>query len=162
MGFCWKRKKSPKIYCNITSFLIIKAKKLFLIPCEISENVLLPMHCVASALARSKGSDEREAASQLFGRLSLNLMRGNALMLASRAPDVDIPRAEVDGVQWSTSCLFHVILHVIKISSLFNRDTRAELFPNYRQSMLPEKHTKRKLWPSWNRSWWHDSVHFNY
>ena len=41
MGFCWKRKKSPKIYCNITSFLIIKAKKLFLIPCEISENVLL-------------------------------------------------------------------------------------------------------------------------
>ena len=45
MGFCWKRKKSPKIYCNITSFLIIKAKKLFLIPCEISENVLLPMHC---------------------------------------------------------------------------------------------------------------------
>ena len=79
--------------------MIIKAKKLFLIPCEISENVLLPMHCVASALARSKGSDEREAASQLFGRLSLNLMRGNALMLASRAPDVDIPRAEVDGVQ---------------------------------------------------------------
>ena len=45
MGFCWKRKKSPKIYCNITSFLIIKAKKLFLIPCKISENVLLPMHC---------------------------------------------------------------------------------------------------------------------
>ena len=45
MGFCWERKKSPKIYCNITSFLIIKAKKLFLIPCEISENVLLPMHC---------------------------------------------------------------------------------------------------------------------
>ena len=54
---------------------------------------------LASALARSKGSDEREATGQLFGRLSLNLMRGNALMLASRAPDVDIPRAEVDGVQ---------------------------------------------------------------
>ena len=54
---------------------------------------------LASALARSKGSDEREAASQLFGRLSLNLMRGNALMLASRAPDVDIPRTEVDGVE---------------------------------------------------------------
>ena len=54
---------------------------------------------LASALARSKGSHEREATGQLFGRLSLNLMRGNALMLASRAPDVDIPRAEVDGVQ---------------------------------------------------------------
>ena len=55
MGFCWKRKKSPKIYCNITSFLIIKAKKLFLIPCEISENVLLPMHCGACAHAHASG-----------------------------------------------------------------------------------------------------------
>ena len=54
---------------------------------------------LASALARSKGSDEREAKSQLFGRLSLNLMRGNAQMLASRAPEVDIPRAEVDGLE---------------------------------------------------------------
>ena len=54
---------------------------------------------LASALARSKGSDEREAASQLFGRLSLNLMRGNAQMLASCAPEVDIPRAEVDGLE---------------------------------------------------------------
>ena len=43
--------------------------------------------------------------------LSLNLMRGNALMLASRAPDVDIPRAEVDGVQWSPYFLWYVILH---------------------------------------------------
>ena len=43
--------------------------------------------------------------------LSLNLMRGNALMLASRAPDVDIPRAEVDGVQWSPSFLWYGILH---------------------------------------------------
>ena len=54
---------------------------------------------LASALVRSKGSNEREAASQLFGRLSLNLMRGNAQMLASRAPEVDIPRTEVDGVE---------------------------------------------------------------
>ena len=57
------------------------------------------MKKLASALARSKGSDEREAASQLFGRLSLNLMRGNAQMLVSRAPEVDIPRAEVDGLE---------------------------------------------------------------
>ena len=35
---------------------------------------------LASSLARSKGSDERKATSQLFRRLSLNLMRGNALM----------------------------------------------------------------------------------
>ena len=64
---------------------------------------------LASALARSKGSDEREAASQVFGRLSLNLMRGNALMLASRAPDVDIPRTEVDGVEWIPPVFWFVI-----------------------------------------------------
>ena len=53
---------------------------------------------LASALARSKGSDEREVTSQLFGRLSLNLMRGNAMMLSSRHQDEDIPPA-VDGVE---------------------------------------------------------------
>ena len=46
-----------------------------------------------------EGSDEREASSQLFGRLSLNLMRGNALMLSSRHQDEDIPLAEIDGVE---------------------------------------------------------------
>ena len=50
-------------------------------------------------VARSKGSEEREASSQLFGRLSLNLMRGNALMLSSRHQDEDIPLAEIDGVE---------------------------------------------------------------
>ena len=54
---------------------------------------------LASALARSKGSDEREASSQLFGRLSLNLMRGNALMLSSRHQDRDIPQADIDGIE---------------------------------------------------------------
>ena len=54
---------------------------------------------LASALARSRGSEEGEATSQLFGRLSLNLMRGNALMLSSRHQDEDIPLPEVDGVE---------------------------------------------------------------
>ena len=63
---------------------------------------------LASYLARSKGSDEREATSQLFGRLSLNLMRGNALMLSSRCQDNDIPLAEVDGVWNIPKCItFH-------------------------------------------------------
>ena len=63
---------------------------------------------LASSLARSKGSDEREATSQLFGRLSLNLMRGNALMLSSRCQDNDIPLAEVDGVWNIPKCItFH-------------------------------------------------------
>ena len=54
---------------------------------------------LASALARSRGSEEGEETSQLFGRLSLNLMRGNALMLSSRHQDEDIPLSEVDGVE---------------------------------------------------------------
>ena len=54
---------------------------------------------LASALARSRGSEEGEATSQLFGRLSLNLMRGNALMLSSWHQDEDIPPPEVDGVE---------------------------------------------------------------
>ena len=54
---------------------------------------------LASALARTWGSGEGEATSQLFGRLSLNLMRGNALMLSSRHQDEDIPPPEVDGVE---------------------------------------------------------------
>ena len=54
---------------------------------------------LASALARSRGSEEGEATSQLFGRLSLNFMRGNALMLSSRHQDEDIPLPEVDGVE---------------------------------------------------------------
>ena len=57
------------------------------------------MKLLASALARCKGSDEGEATSQLFGRLSLILMRGNAMMLSSRHRDEDIPPTEVDGVE---------------------------------------------------------------
>ena len=53
---------------------------------------------LASSLARSKGSDEREATSQLFGRLSLILMRGNAMVLSSRHQDEEIP-PQVDGVE---------------------------------------------------------------
>ena len=54
---------------------------------------------LAAALARCKGSDEGEVTSQLFGKLSLTLMRGNALMLSTRCQEVDFPRAEVDGIE---------------------------------------------------------------
>ena len=36
---------------------------------------------LAASLARCKGSEEGEVTSQLFGRLSLTLMRANAMML---------------------------------------------------------------------------------
>ena len=64
----------------------------------IHSGAVAQVKLLASALARSKGSDEGEATSQLFGRLSLNLMQGNALMLSSRHQDEDIPLPEVDGV----------------------------------------------------------------
>ena len=54
---------------------------------------------LAAALARCHGTEEREATSQLFGRLSLTLMRGNALMLSTRFQEEDFPLPEVDGVE---------------------------------------------------------------
>ena len=62
-------------------------------------------HCVATdvvrrlgqALARKKGCDEREPTSQLFSRISVTLMRGNAAMLNSRSHDVI--SAAVDGAE---------------------------------------------------------------
>ena len=56
------------------------------------------MKQLAAALARSKGLEEGEVTGQLFGRLSLTLMRANALMLSSRRQDADFPLPEVDGV----------------------------------------------------------------
>ena len=50
---------------------------------------------LGQALARKKGCDEREPTGQLFSRISVTLMRGNAMMLNSRSPDV--VNAEVDG-----------------------------------------------------------------
>ena len=59
---------------------------------------LAQVKLLGSALARSKGLDENEVTSQFFGRLSLCLMRGNAIMLSSRSPDQDIPVPEIDGL----------------------------------------------------------------
>ena len=53
---------------------------------------------IAAALARSKGLQEGEVTSQLFGRLSLTLMRGNALMLSSRCQEDSLVPTHVDGV----------------------------------------------------------------
>ena len=51
---------------------------------------------IASALARKNGQEENVVTSQLFGKISLNLMRGNALMLSSRL-QADCP-PHVDGI----------------------------------------------------------------
>ena len=54
---------------------------------------------LAAALARCKGLEEGEVTGQVFGKLSLTLMRGNAQMISSRCQDADYPPAEIDGVQ---------------------------------------------------------------
>ena len=55
---------------------------------------------LGSALARCKGMDEGEAIGQLFGRISLTLMKANALMLSSRCQEADFPSPSVDGILW--------------------------------------------------------------
>ena len=53
---------------------------------------------IAAALARSKGLQEGEVTGQLFGRLSLTLMRGNALMLSSRCQEDSLVPPHADGI----------------------------------------------------------------
>ena len=53
---------------------------------------------IAAALARSKGLEESEATSQLFGKVSLTLMRSNAMMLSARQQDSDFVSPDIDGM----------------------------------------------------------------
>ena len=53
---------------------------------------------IGAAVARHQGSDERVATRQLFQRLSLTLMRGNAALILGRRPDSDFVVLEVDGI----------------------------------------------------------------
>ena len=53
---------------------------------------------IAAAMARSKGCEESETTSQLLGKLSLTLMRCNAMMLTSRHRDSDFVSPDVDGI----------------------------------------------------------------
>ena len=53
---------------------------------------------IGAAVARHQGSDERVATRQLFQRLSLTLMRGNAALILGRRPDSDFVVPEVDGI----------------------------------------------------------------
>ena len=53
---------------------------------------------IGAVLARSKGLEESVATSQLFGRISLTLMRGNSVMLASRCQEDNLLPSYIDGV----------------------------------------------------------------
>ena len=54
---------------------------------------------LAAALARCKGVEEGEVTSQIFGRLSLALMRANGAMISSRCQDADFPLTHIDGIE---------------------------------------------------------------
>ena len=54
---------------------------------------------IGAALSRNQGIEENIAIKQLFQRMSLTLMRGNAAMIMSRRPDSDLAQPEVDGIQ---------------------------------------------------------------
>ena len=56
------------------------------------------MKRIGAAVARHQGIEERVATKQLFQRLSVTLMRGNAALLMSRRPDADMAVPEVDGI----------------------------------------------------------------
>ena len=53
---------------------------------------------IGAAIARNQGSDEKVTTRQLFQRLSITLMRGNAALILGRRPDEDFAPAEIDGV----------------------------------------------------------------
>ena len=57
------------------------------------------MRQLAAALARCKGVEEGEVTSQIFGRLSLALMRANGAMISSRCQDTDFPLTHIDGIE---------------------------------------------------------------
>ena len=54
---------------------------------------------LGTAVARKAGSDEKVATRQLFQRLSVNLMKGNAVLITGRSPDADFASPEIDGVE---------------------------------------------------------------
>ena len=54
---------------------------------------------IGAALSRHQGIEENIAIKQLFQRMSITLMRGNAAMIMSRRPDSDLAQPEVDGIQ---------------------------------------------------------------
>ena len=65
----------------------------------LHQGAIMQAKLFASARARYKGLEEGKVTGQLFGRLSLTLMRANALMLSMRCQDADFPLPHIDGIE---------------------------------------------------------------
>ena len=103
--------------------------------------------------------EENIAFKQLFQRMSLTLMRGNAALMMSRRPDSDLAAPEIDGVQW-----FSVLQYFLcnKYSSLTFTHIFT-IFPNLHKKLQGLRHdfqtSKRAkdnrgreedYWPYWS------------
>ena len=65
----------------------------------LPQGAVTQVKLLASALARCKGLEEGEVTGQLFGRLSLTLMKANALMISMRCQDADFLLTQQDGIE---------------------------------------------------------------
>ena len=65
----------------------------------LHQGAVTQVKLLASALARCKGLEEGEVTGQLFGRLSLTLMKANALMISTRCQDADFLLPQQDGIE---------------------------------------------------------------
>ena len=88
MDFC--EKPSIQIWISVAFYLPVLG--------GMHKVAVEQMKRLGVAVARHKGSDERVATRQLFQRLSLTLMRGNAALVTSRRPDDDFAAPLIDGV----------------------------------------------------------------
>ena len=84
----------------------------------LHQGAVTQVKLLASALARCKGLEEGEVTGQIFGRLSLTLMKANALMISTRRQDADFPLPQLDGIEWR-GCLdlFCFVVHNSNISN---------------------------------------------
>ena len=63
------------------------------------EGAVTQVKLLASALMGCKGLEEGEVTGQPSGRLSLTLMRANALMISWRCQDADFALPQINGIE---------------------------------------------------------------
>ena len=66
---------------------------------SLHQGAITQIKLLARALARCKGLEEGEVTDQIFGKLSLTLMKANALMISTRCQDADFLLPARDGIE---------------------------------------------------------------
>ena len=99
----------------------------------LHKGAITQVKLIATALARCKGVNEGEATGQLFGRLSLILMKANSLMLSTRCQDADFPSPAIDGIEW----LLYVMFSMCTILYFFGNKRFHTVKPALHQCGIP-------------------------